>query len=283
VNAVVLGARGLLGRHVVEELRSHSVTALDRMACDVGVLDDVRRAAEGADVIINCAGFTNVDGAETDPTGAYRANALGAENVARAALERSAKVVHVSTDFVFDGTVAAGYDEFDTPRPLSVYGRSKWAGEKLFERVGGRAFLVRVQGLYGEGGANFTSKLRALIAARKPLKVDRERRVQPTWARAAARQIVLLSTTDGYGTYHVSCAGEATWADFARRIAERLGVEPNWQEVATGDLKAPAARPQHSVFLHRMLDLRGKNSMPDWQVALDEYMAEMAQKERANA
>jgi len=141
---VVFGAGGLLGRHVVEELRGHEARALDRHACDVGDLDQVTAAARGAALLINCAGFTNVDGAERDEAGAYRANAIGAENVARAALAASAKAVHVSTDFVFDGQRPEPYDEFDPPRPLSIYGRSKWAGEELFRSKGGRTFLVRI-------------------------------------------------------------------------------------------------------------------------------------------
>src|SRR5262249_5034790 len=140
---------------------------------------------------------------------------------------------------------------------LSTYGRSKWAGEQLAQAVGGKLFLVRVQGLYGAGGSNFSSKLRALIRDRKPLKLDAERRVQPTWARCAAQQIARLVETEHYGLYHVSCKGDATWAQFARRLAELLGVEPSWQEVATAQLAAPAARPANCLFLHRMLGLRG--------------------------
>lgn len=282
--AVVLGAGGLLGRHITEELRGQDgvteVRALDRRACDVGELAQVSAAARGAELIVNCAGFTNVDGAERDEAGAYRANALGAENVARAALAVSAKAVHVSTDFVFDGVQQDPYDEFDLPRPLSIYGRSKWAGEELFRRVGGRTFLARVQGLYGAGGANFSSKLRELVRAEKPLKLDCERRVQPTWARAAARQIVALAATDHFGTYHVSCRGETTWAGFARALAERLSVTPRWQEVPSSALGAPAARPPNCLFRHRLLELHGIDRMPDWTQALDEYLAEEAKRER---
>ena len=281
MRVVVLGAGGLLGRHVVEELRGHEVVALDRRACDVGELAEVCSAAKGAALLINCAGFTNVDGAERDEAGAYRANAIGAENVARAALAASAKAVHVSTDFVFDGEKREPYDEFDPPRPLSIYGRSKWAGEELFRSRGGRTFLVRVQGLYGAGGGNFSSKLRALVRAEKPLKLDAERRVKPTWARAAARQLVALAATDHFGTYHVSCHGEATWAGFARALAERIGATPRWEEVSSAALGAPAARPPNCFFAHRMLALRGLVRKPDRRAALDEYLAEEANAETA--
>jgi dTDP-4-dehydrorhamnose reductase len=279
VKVAVLGAAGLLGRHVVEELRGHEVRGFDRRACDVSKLADVERAVEGAELVINCAGFTAVDPAETRVDEAYQANAIGAENLARAALRVGAKAVHLSTDFVFDGAQSQPYDEFDEPRPISAYGRSKWAGEKLFQRVGGKLFLVRVQGLYGAGGPNFSSKLRDLIKAGKRLTLDGERRVQPTWARSAARQIVLLGATDHYGTYHVSSHGEATWASFAKLVAESLRVAPAWDEVSTAALKAPAARPPNCLFAHRMLSLRGLDRMPDWRIAAEEYLAEEAQKE----
>ena len=275
----VLGAAGLLGRHVVEELRGHEVRGFDRRTCDVSKLADVERAVEGVELVINCAGFTAVDPAETRIDEAYQANAIGAENLARAALRAGCKAMHVSTDFVFDGAQAHPYDEFDEPRPISAYGRSKWAGEKLFKQVGGKLFLVRVQGLYGAGGPNFSSKLRDLIKADKRLTLDAERRVQPTWARSAARQIVVLAATEHYGTYHVSSHGEATWATFAKLVAESLGVAPAWDEVPTAALKAPAARPPNCQFAHRMLSLRGLDRLPNWQVAAEEYLAEEAAKD----
>jgi dTDP-4-dehydrorhamnose reductase len=274
MKTVVLGAGGLLGRHVLEELRGQEARGFDRRGCDVASLEQVRAAVAGAGCVINCAAFTNVDASETRPDDAYRANALAAENVVRAAREVGAAVVHVSTDFVFDGAKPEPYDEFDAPNPISIYGRSKRAGEQLAERVGGKLFLVRVQALYGRGGTNFASKLRELLKSGKRLTLDAERRVQPTWARAAARQIVRLAATDHYGTYHVSCGGETTWAGFARLVAGRLGVEPNWTEVSSRELNTPAARPPNCRFERRMLKLRGLDCMPEWQAACEEYLRE---------
>jgi dTDP-4-dehydrorhamnose reductase len=278
VKIVILGAGGLLGRHLAEELPGHQLTLLDRAACDIGDADAVLRATGGADLIANCGAFTNVDGAEKEEDAAYRANALGAENAARAADTHGAKLVHVSTDFVFDGKQSEPYDELAQPAPQSVYARSKWAGEVLAQQACRKLFLVRVQGLYGRGGKNFSSKLRELIAAGKPLKLDAERRVQPTWARSAARQIAKLAATDRYGTYHVSCKGAGTWAEFARVVADRLRVAPTWQEVPTAQLAAPAARPPNCLFKHRMLALRGLDVMPDWRDALGEYLEEEARR-----
>ncbi len=278
MKVAVLGAGGLLGSHLLEELRGHQVAAFDRAACDIADGDAVLRATAGAELIANCGAYTNVDGAEREEDAAYRANALGAENVARAAEAHGAKLVHVSTDFVFDGKQSEPYDELATAAPQSVYARSKWAGEVLAQQACRKLFLVRVQGLYGHGGKNFSSKLRGLIAAGKPLKLDGERRVQPTWARSAARQMVVLAATDRYGTYHVSSKGAATWAEFARFVADRLKVAPNWQEVTTAQLAAAAARPANCLFRHRMLALRGLDVMPDWRDALGEYLEEEARR-----
>jgi dTDP-4-dehydrorhamnose reductase len=280
VKVVVLGAGGLLGRHVVDELaRRHepTVVALTRAECDIGDAVAVQAATEGARLIINCAGYTNVDGAEAHEDEAYRSNAAGPDNVARAAHINASTYVHISTDFVFDGKQTQPYDEFALPHPQSVYARSKWAGEELVLRRGGKMFLIRVQGLYGRGGANFSSKLRQLVRDRAMLKLDGERRVQPTWARAAARQILKLAETDFYGIYHVSCKGETTWAGFAERLASRLGVEKHWQVVRSHELHAPAARPPNCLFHHRMLALRSRDVMTDWQTAQDEYLREEEQ------
>lgn len=279
MKVAVLGAGGLLGRHVVDELRreaSLEVAALGHSDCDITRVDVVREQIAGAALVINCAAFTDVDGAEKDEDGAYRANVLGAGSVATASDAIGARLVHISTDFVFDGKQSEAYDEFARPNPQSVYARSKWAGEELARSRCRALFVVRVQGLYGVGGRNFSSKLRQLIVDGKTLTLDGERRVQPTWARAAARQIIALGRSDGYGTYHVSCKGEATWASFAERLALKLGAAKRWRVVRTDELGAAAARPVNCLFRHRMLALHGLDRMPTWQDAQDEYLAEVS-------
>jgi len=277
VKVVVLGAGGLLGRHIVDALApvddsTVEVLGLDRRRCDITDEATVRRVCTNAALVVNCAAFTKVDGAEADEAGAYRANVLGAEIVARAADDAGAKLVHVSTDFVFDGAQAEPYDEFARPNPLSIYARSKWAGEELVRRAAERLFLVRVQGLYGRGGGNFSSKLRQLLLDGKKLKLDGQRRVQPTWARSAALQILKLTETEHFGTYHVSCKGEATWADFTARLAEKLGLPRTWEVVSSDALAAPARRPPNCLFQHRMLGLRGLDILPTWEQAQDHYL-----------
>lgn len=271
MTVVVLGGEGLLGRHVVEELGARG-RALGRAACDVTDEGSVRSAIAGATAVINCAAWTDVDGAERAESAAFRINALGAENAARAAAAAGAAFVHVSTGFVFDGTSDRPYDEFDAARPLSVYARSKWAGEELVRAAHPRPFVVRLQSIYGGGGRNFASTLRRRIVARAPLKLDAVRPAQPTWAGAAARQIVALLASDRPGTYHATCSGETTWSAFARVIAERAGVVPYWDEVSSAAIGGAAARPQNFLLARRMLGLRGLDRMPPWRAALAEYL-----------
>ena len=277
-SVVVLGAGGLLGRHLSELLRARGfeVSALDRAACDVGDAAAVARAISLASTVVNCAAFTNVDGAETQIDAAWRANALGAEHVGRIAALRGVRAIHISTDFVFDGVKPTPYDELDRPNPLSVYARSKLGGEELFLRANPQGLVVRVQGLYGEGGANFASKLHELLRAKKPLKLDAERKVQPTWAGAAAAQLARIIGSEvgsqAAGLAHLSCTGATTWAGYTRRLSEKLGLPFTCEEVPTSALVAAAARPPNCLFEHRMLRLRGLFEMPTWETAQDSFL-----------
>lgn len=272
---VVLGAGGLLGRHILRHA-PHAV-GLDRVRCDVTDRADVERALERASAVINCAAFTNVDRAETETAAAFAANARGAEHVGQLAMQLGIPALHVSTDFVFDGAKSTPYTEADAPNPLSAYGRSKHEGEVRFLVANPLGKVVRVQGLYGVGGGNFASKLPDLLAAGKPLRLDDERKVQPTWAGSAALQLLALLEDERGGRggiFHVSCSGQATWAGFARRMIEKLGVAQTFTEVPSSALEAPAARPPNCLFAHDELHRAGLWQMPTWQDAQDAFLAD---------
>jgi dTDP-4-dehydrorhamnose reductase len=275
---VILGAGGLLGSHLVTALggTGHQVGAYDRRACDITDGDAVLGALRGASAVINCAAFTNVDKSETEPAAATAANALGPEHVAQAAAEVGARAIHISTDFVFDGKKDGPYDEADEPAPLSTYGRTKLEGERRFLRALPSGAVVRVQGLYGHNGANFASKLPELLRAGKALRLDNERRVQPTWAREAALQLIALLDSPVRGVVHLSNTGATTWAGYTRRLAVRLGIPHTFEEVPSAALPMPAARPPNCVLSHRVLREAGIFRLGSWEEAQDGMLAELA-------
>ncbi len=275
--AVVLGAGGLLGLHLVDELvlRGILVVSYPRASCPIDDLERVRVAVAGASHVFNAAAWTDVDGAEVNVDQAFRANAFGAENVARAALEVGAAVIHVSTDFVFDGALEGrGYDEFDAPAPKSVYARSKRAGELLVEKVNPKHHVVRVQGLYGFGGKSFSSRMRSLLLNHAPgIRLDNERRVQPTSAVEAAAALCNIAESDRFGYWHASCRGSTTWHRYALQMARRLNVVPEWSAVSTASLALAAHRPFNCVLAHRRLEMCDLPLLPTWEEALDDYLA----------
>jgi dTDP-4-dehydrorhamnose reductase len=280
MTVLLLGGSGLLGRHLNEELvrRGQTVVAPARQACriedDGAVAEAV--ASSGCSLVVNAAAFTDVDAAERQAERAFEVNGYGAENVARAAAAAGATVVQVSTDFVFAGDQERPHDEWDEPRPGSVYAQSKRAGEVLVARVAPRHHVVRVQGLYGEGGRNFASKLHVLLLdPRAWLKLDDQRRVQPTWARDAARAVCDIAASDRFGTWHAACRGATTWHRFALAMAHRLGVEPSFRAVRSADLSLPANRPANCLLAGRRMAMCRLPPLPEWQDSLSAYMDEL--------
>jgi dTDP-4-dehydrorhamnose reductase len=281
MRALVLGAGGTLGQALATFLPQDLgpgqggpwlVEALGRAQCDVEDPAAVAAALDRArpDVVFNAAAYTNVDRAEDEPEAAFRANALAPEILARATAARGVKLVHYSTDFVFDGALARLYDEFDPPSPLGLYARSKVAGERLAAAVpGARLYLLRVGCLYGRGGRNFPSTILRRLRAGETVRADRERVGSPTWVRDVVRVSAALAATDGVGLYHCTSAGETSWADFARFLCRELDLPDNRVDALPTEalpmMKAP--RPRRAILDNRMLRLRGLDTMPPWQEA----------------
>ncbi|MFT7578833.1 MAG: dTDP-4-dehydrorhamnose reductase [Myxococcota bacterium] len=278
---VVVGAEGLLGRAVCRVLRHREgnaqVVALSRMACDIRSSEAVDRACTGADVIVNCAGWTNVDSAEAQRAEAFAVNAAGARNVAETARRLCARAVHVSTDYVFDGLSPAPYDVDGARSPINVYGQSKMAGEDAVLSLGAPLqLLVRVQALYGAGGRGFPSRLGGLLArGSEGLRLDAERRIQPTWVTHAADQIVALVEAEQAGTFHVSSKGETTWAEFAAALATQLGVPADFAPVSSEAMAYTVQRPAMTCFSHRSLSEAGCDQMPHWRDGVSAYVAHL--------
>lgn len=266
----------MLGTDLQSALAGREVTALGRADLDVTDLDAVRAAVDGHDVVINAAAYTKVDDAESDEDAAYAVNATGARNLAIAARETGAKLIQVSTDYVFDGAATSPYAETAPRAPISAYGRTKAAGEELAaaEHPDG-TYIVRTAWLYGQHGPNFAATMLRLAGSHPTVSVVVDQLGQPTWTADLARQIVLLAESDApAGAYHGTNAGQGSWFDFTQAIFTEAGLDP--ARVLPTDSTAfvrPAPRPSYSVLGHDAWAAAGLPEMRDWREALAEAVA----------
>lgn len=229
------------------------------------------------DLVINCAGYTNVDACETDEDAAYAVNALGPEYLARAAEKVQAKMVHVSTDYVFSGTAARPRVESDQVKPLSAYGRTKLAGEQAVQKNCTRFFIVRTAWLYGYNGKNFVKTMLSLGENHDKVSVVADQIGNPTSANDLAYVILKLALTDGYGVYHVTNEGECAWSEFAAAIMKGAHLSCMVEPVSSAQWKqinpAAADRPAFSSLKNKGLEDTIGNEMRPWRQALDSYLA----------
>ena len=265
----------MLGRDVVRaaELAGHEVIAVGRDRLDITDRETTKAVidAERPDAVVNCAAYTDVDGAESDPEGATRVNAHGARNLADAAEAVGAAVLYPSTDYVFDGSKSSPYLEDDQPAPLGSYGASKLAGEVATAAVNPRHYIVRTSWLFGTAGRNFVETMIRLGQERDEVKVVRDQVGSPTYTANLAEGIVRLLASDSYGLHHMSAAGDCSWYDFAVAIFARAGIDCAVAPTTTEDIGRPAPRPGYSVLATRREDAI---HLPAWQTGLESYMEE---------
>ena len=221
--------------------------------------------------IINCAAHTAVDACETDLDNAYRINAIGPRNLGIAATETGAKLIHVSTDYVFDGKGTRPYVEFDTPNPQGAYGKTKLAGENMVKDFADRYMIFRTAWLYGDG-RNFVKTMLRLAENGDKVRVVEDQVGSPTSARELARAITAQLFTDNYGLFHATCEGNCSWADFAREIFRLAGRDTYVEGITSAEFAAKAPRPAYSILENYMLKLTGGYQFADWHDALDYYM-----------
>lgn len=278
---VVTGAGGQLGQELVRALARTEAVAFGRLELDVCDFIHTRRTLSGLrpEVVINAAAFTRVDDCEDEPSRAFWVNALAVRNLAQVCADLDCLLVHVSTDYVFDGAKASPYAEDDLPNPLSVYGASKLAGEHFVRSLAPRHQVIRTSGLYGAAGAatrrgNFVEAMLRLADERQPIRVVTDQILAPTSARDVARKIVELLPLDRTGTYHVTNAGQCSWYEFARAIFELAGVAPTLQPITASAFGAKARRPRYSVLAHARLAEVGGDDLPSWKDALASYLRE---------
>ena len=226
-------------------------------------------ARERPEWIVNCAAYTQVDRAEAEPEAAQRVNAVGAANLARAARATGARLLHISTDYVFDGRATRPYREDDPVGPLNVYGRTKLAGEQAVRDILPQAHLiVRTQWLFGEGGPNFVATILRLARERPELKVVNDQHGRPTYAADLAVALWTLIARDARGTVHCANEGAATWFDVAKAAIEIAGLHTTVVPCSTADMPRPARRPPYSVLdCTRYEGIVGSPLRP-WQAAL---------------
>jgi len=269
---LVVGAKGMLGRDLMEVLTG-DVRGVDVEEIDITSLESTRRALLTLKprVVVNAAAYTDVDGCETNKELAMQVNGEGVAHLALAALEIGARLVHVSTDYVFDGAKDSPWLEDDPPHPLSVYGESKLAGE-LNARIVPDHLIIRTQWLYGLHGKNFVETMLRLAGERNELAVVDDQVGSPTWTADLARAIKALIDADCRGTYHAANAGFCSWNGFARAIFEEAGLAVTVNPMTTTELGRPATRPLYSVLdCGRLVKDTGFHPEP-WREALRKYL-----------
>ncbi len=289
MKVLITGISGMLGVDLYQTLKEkHEVVGFDLKEFpstsflsppvqrgDITRIDEVKRAFDelSPDLVVHAAAYTDVDGCEKNPDKAYKVNALGTQNVCLASQEPNIPLMYISTDFVFDGNKNSPYLEFDQPHPISIYGRSKLAGEEYVKTLLNKYFVVRTSWLYGYYGRNFVETMLQLASQKKELKVVNNQVGSPTYTRDLSRKIKELLPTELYGIYHITNSGSCSWYEFAREILELAGIQGvQLKPITSEELDRPASRPKFSVLENYCLRLALGNSMRDWQEALRDYI-----------
>jgi len=279
---LVLGAGGMLGRDLSSVLAGQpevALTAAARSDVDISDAAAVRAAVMNADIVINAAAWTNVDGAEADPDAALAVNGDAIGVLARACAASGAPLIHVSTDYVFAGVATQPYEEDAPTAPINAYGRSKLAGEQhVLRELPDRGYVVRTAWLYGEHGRNFVRTMLTLAQTRETVDVVDDQRGQPTWSGALARRLVdlghrALAGAAPAGVYHGTASGETTWYGLARAAFEQAGLDPDRVHPTTSEkFVLPAPRPSYSVLGHARWAQAGLPPLADWHAMLAEAL-----------
>ncbi len=289
----VIGANGQLGHDVCRAFAEAGYAIAPFTHADLEITERAAVSAAFAQtrpaVIVNTAAMHNVEQCEADPARAFAVNGIGARNVALAATDIDATVLHVSTDYVFDGTKGSPYTERDCPRPLSVYGNTKLGGEYAVLAIGPRHAVVRSSGLYGsqpcraKGGLNFVRLMLKLARERGEVRVVTDEIVTPTYTRDLAVQLVAIADAGVTGVVHATCQGSCSWHDFAAAVFELAGQPIRLLAARSADFPAKVARPAYSVLDNERLRAAGVDRMPPWRDSLRRYLTEIGEIGRAGA
>jgi dTDP-4-dehydrorhamnose reductase len=285
VKILVLGAGGQVGRALVERAGPRA-TGLARARCDIRVAADMERALSDVrpSVVVNCAAFSKVDAAETARTEAFAVNADGARNVAHAAARRGIPVIHLSSDYVYDGTRVGPHREDEVPAPLNAYGESKAAGDAAVAAVNPSHLILRTSWVFGVHGTNFVKTMLALARDQRELRVVDDVTGAPTEARDIADAILTMAHAidrpgfTSWGTHHFAGAPDTTWCGFARAIFERSSLRaPEIIPIRTAERPEPARRPMNSTLDCSKIAAKFGIARPDWHPSLTRVLAVLAE------
>lgn len=277
MKVLVTGVRGQLGYDVVNELkkRNHEAVGVDINEMDITDSDSVERVItkEKPDAVIHCAAYTAVDAAEENKELCMRVNAEGTENIAKACKKIDAKMIYISTDYVFGGEGERPWEPEDERAPLNVYGLSKYEGELAVEKYLEKYFIVRIAWVFGVNGNNFIKTMLKLGKTKDEISVVNDQIGSPTYTYDLARLLVDMAESNKYGKYHATNEGLCTWYEFACEIFKQANIEVKVKPVTSDMFPSKAKRPHNSRMEKIKLDENGFTRLPDWKDALSRYLS----------
>ena len=277
---LVTGVNGQLGYELVKELNNKGYTdilAVDKDEMDITNKDMVNKVIKNyhPDVIFHCAAWTAVDKAEDEKEACYNVNVNGTKYISEAAKEIDAKLIYISTDYVFDGTKEGLYEIDDEVNPKSVYGETKYEGEQLVRQNVLKHFIVRISWVFGINGNNFIKTMLKLAETRNELTVVADQFGSPTYTVDLAKLLVEISETEKYGTYHANNEGYCNWAEFAEYIFKINNKNVNVKHITSEEYPQKAYRPRNSKLSKKSLDENGFDRLPSWEDAVERYSKEL--------
>ncbi|MHC4488295.1 MAG: dTDP-4-dehydrorhamnose reductase [Planctomycetota bacterium] len=273
----ILGGKGMLGTDLAKtcEQQGFNVEVFDLPEFDITNLQHLKEALNAAQTIVNCAAYTNVDGAESEAKEAYRVNAGAVGRLGELVKEANAWLLHISTDFVFDGTLDKPYIETDPPNPINEYGKTKLAGEQLLGQSGCRHCILRLEWTYGTAGNNFVKKLIQRAGTNKTLKVVDDQIGSPTATIEVAKIICKLLQTKPTGIFHFASSGYVSRYEMAKLIVDKLRLDVDLCPCKTHDFESPAVRPLNSRFDCTKIKALLDEPIEPWQVPLERFLRQI--------
>jgi dTDP-4-dehydrorhamnose reductase len=279
----VIGANGQLGSDIVREFKnnSHDAAELNHSDIEISNIDSVSNTLKNIkpNIVINTAAMHNVEKCEENPTLSFEVNGLGVRNLAMICNDINSVLIHISTDYVFDGAKKSPYVETDKTTPLNVYGNTKVSGEQFAEAIAKKYFVVRTSGIYGrnpcraKGGLNFVELMLKLSKEKPELRVVNDEFLTPTATKEIAKQLVNLVKTHNWGLYHATAEGSCSWYEFAKKIFELSGIKTNLNIAAPNEFPMKVPRPKYSVLENQKLKKAGLNIFKPWEEGLKEYLS----------